>query len=184
MKLIELLVQELPKRGGWPKGESYAWQDHNREVRFSDTTINDFSPESCVLCVEYRGFGKGNPEKQSELSVTRDQYEAALAAAQQPVWNGEGLPPVGCECERSWVGDKWLNCRVLFIGEEIVVVKIPTREAAYRLSEVTFRPIRSEADKKRDEVIEGLAYYVGKEDAEDLYAAIAIGNIKGVKLSD
>lgn len=60
-----------------------------------------------------------------------------------PVWNGEGLPPVGCVCERSWAGDKWLQCEIIFTGNEIVLVKLATREAAYRLSDMRFRPIRS-----------------------------------------
>lgn len=124
-----------------------------------------------------------------------EEYHVAEKAWRfEPVWDGEGLPPVGCECERSWAGDKWLNCTVLFISHEIVVVKIPTREAAYRLCEVTFRPIRSKADKKRDAV--GLALYDAinwnaegelvspsrMEDYKKAYDAIAAGKIPGVKL--
>lgn len=29
MKLIDLLVQELPKRGGWPEGVDSIYQDHD-----------------------------------------------------------------------------------------------------------------------------------------------------------
>lgn len=32
MKLIDLLVQELPKRGGWPDGVSRIHQDHDGEI--------------------------------------------------------------------------------------------------------------------------------------------------------
>lgn len=112
-----------------------------------------------------------------------------------PVWNGEGLPPVGCVCERSWAGDKWLQCEIIFTGNEIVLVKLATREAAYHLSDVRFRPIRSEAERKRDEAVQALCCAGvgnGKVDEKagygscwfDVYDAIAAGKIPGVKLED
>jgi hypothetical protein len=33
MTLLELLVQELPKRGGWPDAAEYCWQDRGKEIR-------------------------------------------------------------------------------------------------------------------------------------------------------
>lgn len=35
MKLIDILVEELPKRGGWPKSAENATQDEDGEVCFS-----------------------------------------------------------------------------------------------------------------------------------------------------
>lgn len=70
-----------------------------------------------------------------------------------PFWNGEGLPPVGVDCECSWCGDEWQPCKILFASNQIVVVKLKESgmDDAYNIGDVTFRPIRSEADKKRDD---------------------------------
>lgn len=132
MTLLELLRQELPKRGGWPEGAAKAtsysyipgvhfWDGDGFRVDFSDLTTQ------ILGCEE----------------VTREQYG----------WDGTGLPPVGCECERSWCGDKWLACKILFISDETVVVKLATREAAYGRHEVSFRPLRTEAERAIDEMV-------------------------------
>ncbi|HHG2178242.1 TPA: hypothetical protein ACPUUO_004789 [Klebsiella pneumoniae] len=113
-----------------------------------------------------------------------------------PVWNGEGLPPVGCVCERSWAGDEWQSCKILFASGQIVVVKLKEsgREDAYNIGDVTFRPIlptRSEAERKRDEAVAQLNNFVamGKFALDEdlacaVYDAIAAGKIPGVKLDD
>ncbi|XRY30173.1 hypothetical protein ACP25C_10560 [Cronobacter turicensis] len=198
MKLIDLLVQELPKRGGWPDGavecERYL---HEAQIDFYDKDGNwgadcgkVYGHDFAAACVKPREKGNGVRIER----VTREQYEAALAASQQPVWNGEGLPPVGCECERSWCGDKWLKCKILFMSNETVVVKLATREVAYGRGEVKFRAIRSEADTKRDEV--GLALYHAinwnaegelaspkrMEDYKKAYDAIAAGKIPHIRI--
>ena len=44
MKLIDLLVQELPKRGGWPDGAECAVQDADYQLCFSshlEVSINN-----------------------------------------------------------------------------------------------------------------------------------------------
>ena len=280
MKLIDILVEELPKRGGWPcdvkcmaqsviDGEIYAY---NR-------------PYDGRLCMEkYRGKYMLIKSDDAYLSlhyglpppvITREQYEAALEAkndgwiewgggecpvpgdtevlikcksegawdcrrkqradgvswthddsvldviayrlhqmqqAEQPesseedlnecigqavaaAWNGEGLPPVGCECERSWAGDKFLPCKIVFTSNQLVVVKIKGSgiEDAYYIGDVTFRPLRSEADKKRDAAIESIDWYMPEfipdtpnelYHAKKIYDAIAAGKIPGVKLED
>lgn len=108
-----------------------------------------------------------------------------------PVWNGEGLPPIGCVCERSWAGDKWLQCEIIFTGNEIVLVKLATREAAYRLSDVRFRPTRSEADRKRDAATNALIKILGgcggphsELKAKEIYDLVAAGKVPGMKLED
>ena len=108
-----------------------------------------------------------------------------------PVWNGDGLPPIGCVCERSWAGDKWLQCEIIFTGNEIVLVKLATREAAYRLSDVRFRHTRSEADRKRDAATNALIKILGRcggphseLKAKEIYDLVAAGKVPGMKLED
>ena len=147
MTLLELLRQELPKRGGWPEGAVECCRHRGtNSIDFYDETGN--WPEDCYL--KYgKDFAKEVVyENDYSLfqSVTREQYEATG-------WDGTGLPPVGCECERSWCGDKWLPCKILFISDETVVVKLATRESAYRWCEVSFRPLRTEAERAIDEMV-------------------------------
>lgn len=186
MKLIDLLVRELPKRGGWPaliKGIDLPLAGNELITSWkANTELNQF------VSVTY-----------GKETITREQYEAAIAAAQQPVWDGEGFPPVGCECERSWCGDKWLRCTVLFVSDETIVVKLPTRENAYRRNDVKFRPLRSEADKKRAEGVIALSrvdpsvapFEYGAKHSDgsligpfwyELYDAIAAGKIPHIRI--
>lgn len=118
-----------------------------------------------------------------------------IGQATWPLWNGEGLvPPVGCVCERSWAGDEWLSCRMLFASDQIVVIKLEEGgiEDAYNIGDVTFRPIRPEAERRRDDIcdkIYGAMTNAKRKDnrsdmAEEIYDAIAAGKIPGLRLED
>lgn len=192
MKLIDLLVQELPKRGGWPNGIiSVAQSSIDGELYFYSKAYDGTGAHSksiyCLeLCDEHFNSSSLLP------SVTREQYESALAASQKPAWNGEGLPPVGCECECQFL-DAWHVCKVLFIGAEVIVGVIDGSERAFSVSHTKFRPIKSEAERKRDAAIEEMikiaTIHTTKSLSLDLalnsvYNAIAAGKIPGVKLDD
>lgn len=194
MKLIDLLVQELPKRGGWPKSaiiaESYShipgvhfWDTNGITVPFDDLITNAIGKES----------------------VTREQCEAALAAAQQTVWNGEGLPPVGSLVEVSAedFDDDWYTIKVAYVHNGVVAGIVQSENeylndqlekfsAGYNRAK--FRPIRSEADKKRDEAGEAIYRAINWnqegavernsrfEDYCKAYDAIAAGKVPGVTI--
>ena len=292
MKKIDILVEELPKRGGWPKDSEHAWCDPDGEIRFRNGGYEpDFYPESDVD-IECR---VPNPNYEDELRyiITREQYEAALAAkndgwiewgggecpvekgtlvdvryrngeenhhvgaditfddtgsnhdrnatywendgslldiiayrlhqpkkseqvradacnayagikevndeadlneciGQAPVttWSGEGLPPVGCVCERSWAGDEWLRCEILFISHQIVVVKLKESgiEDAYNIGDVAFRQARherTEAEIRREEAVKAITLTGWCQSAaEEIYDLVAAGKVPGVKLED
>ncbi|EPV5046686.1 hypothetical protein ACV6RK_000372 [Cronobacter malonaticus] len=175
MKLIDLLVQELPKCGGWPDDCRVLVQEHPGTV--------------------YRAGG-GMPLWKLELAedwelaeVTRGQYEAALAAAQQPVWDGEGLPPVGCECEAIYGRDVWFKVKIIAYDSGRVIGRWLEGDRDDDLLDYShqeaFRPIRSEADKRRDEAIAALKelnpQLVG-ELAGYLYDEIAAGKIPHIRI--
>lgn len=194
MKLIDLLVRDLWKFGGWPEG---AYECH----RFVYEANIDFYDEhgnwdgDCF--VKYGDFAAEIVRKRSVTcdseSVTKSQYEAALAAS-QPQWNGEGLPPVGCECEaRFIIGGEWFFFRCVAIDCEIAFGWSGKEPTTLNLSGYEFRPIRSEADKKRDEAVEAIDRYMPEfipdtpndyYHAKKIYDAIAVGKIPGVKLED
>lgn len=64
-------------------------------------------------------------------------------------WNGEGLPPVGCACEYNRAGD-WVACEIVFISDFHVILQ-EKEEICWKTQGCQFRPIRTEADRKRDE---------------------------------
>lgn len=107
-----------------------------------------------------------------------------------PLWNGEGLPPVGCVCERSWAGDEWLRCEILFMSHQIVVVKLKESgiEDAYHIGDVAFRqvsPERTEAEIKREEAVKAITLTGWCQDfAEEIYDLVAAGKVPGMKLED
>ena len=91
-------------------------------------------------------------------SVAREQYEAALAAS-KPEWNGEGLPPVGMEIEYKFTKVNYRTDfsrgKVLAYGMHNVFMEhwSSKNEFIQPLDKIEFRPIRSEAEKKRDLII-------------------------------
>ncbi|EPT7010016.1 hypothetical protein ACVR20_001516 [Cronobacter sakazakii] len=195
MKLIDLLVQELPKRGGWPDGVAAMAQDFDGDVQnYADTIdikLGTYASGSSRIHGSYSLRKIKAAEDRGNSFVTREQYEAAIAAAQQPVWDGEGLPPVGCECEGRFIlGGKWfffrcvaVDCGIAFgwAGKDAVTLD----EGSYE-----FRPIPSEADKKRDEAVEALhdEYFSHapidkvRDVLYALYDAIAAGKIPHIRI--
>lgn len=190
MKLIDLLVQELPKRGWWPEGVVKIHQDYDGETW---ALLNHDSAERLFAlnhgAANARKFGKS---EKCENMVTREEYESALAASQKPAWSGEGLPPVGCECECQFL-EAWHVCKVLFVGEEVIVGVIDGTERAFSVSHTKFCPLRTEAGRKRDEAAEAIDFYMPEfitdtpnefYHAKKIYDAIAASKIPGVKLDD
>lgn len=92
MKLIDLLVQELPKRGGWPKNVTHIGQDYDRELMFygkGSAMTGIFLNE---LAIDHRKLG-GIGAK-----ITREQYESALAASKAVVGRNGWIEWSGGEC--------------------------------------------------------------------------------------
>lgn len=292
MKLIDILVEELPKRGGWPAKASHAvYAKRFSRVLFTvggapaitgdDVSIfEDDGASRGVFWLPGIMLNCGEPVDYATAIITRERYEAALAAkndgwiewgggvipistntlvdvkfnngdvrlgkiageyswehvwedsniiayrlhqpqeAEQPEtseedlnecigqapvteWNGEGLPPVGCECEYSLNGGKtWWKCKIDYIvGTQGVVMLCDTFEGVQYVqfssygNALKFRPTRSEAERKREKAVQALCNAGGgngrvDEDSGygscwfDIYDAIAAGKIPGIKLED
>lgn len=201
MKLIDLLVQELPKRGGWPDGAERA-------------SVGGFNGNSItVVFCSPRGYSNGfDAPFQYAMTfsipdccvnvatdycmITRDLYESVLAASKKPAWNGEGVPPVGCECE-CHVDEDVVHCIVVgydFDGKAVVMRNVPARKYfSIQANSGRIKPLRTKAERKRDAAVEAIDYWMPEfiEDipnqfyhAKKLYDAIAAGKIPGVKLND
>ncbi|HBM3275518.1 TPA: hypothetical protein LVN30_000934 [Klebsiella oxytoca] len=183
MTLLEILVRELPKRGGWPAQFKVAHTDGGRlKIVFESSAFMPWgAPWSENMDIE-PGI------------VTREQYEAALAAV-EPEWNGDGLPPVGVNCEIIFEDDtppKWYSFVATFIGSNHIVALVGMEDLTYKKSDllrpgVKFRAICSEATRKRDESIDFIAELCRSSasnghSAELIYDAIAAGKIPHLKI--
>ena len=197
MKLIDLLVQELPKRGGWPDGAEYChltqYDRHCLTIIFSHSQVGTGGNNPITSREEMVFSGIGYlGDTLYDCTVTYGQYESALAASQKPAWNGEGLPPSGVECEarlRCNDGEWFLfrcvgvDCGVAFgwAGKDAVTLGKGSYE---------FRILRTEAERKREAAVEAMQREADDgnnwlySEYEIIYDAIAAGKIPGVKLED
>lgn len=161
MKLLELLCQELPKRGGWPDGAEIAVQDADSQICFS--SHGDVYANKCKTDWFGGDWGDGdwsNPfidtiaDDRHECIVSRKQYESALAASQKPAWNGEGVPPVGCECEVSVDGGRsWCTYRAINEKNGVRLIEIGNLTEEFQNNNWIFRPLRTEAERAIDEMV-------------------------------
>ncbi|ELY4307209.1 hypothetical protein SMZ19_003864 [Cronobacter sakazakii] len=213
MKLIDLLVQELPKRGGWPDGANFIAADSDGDIDSynnipvidgSGLSYRDSKGEGYFLKLINSTEGFRAIDWETAI-ITREQYEAALAAAQQPVWDGDGLPPVGCRIE-EFSGGEWVEAIVTYneppechgdaaAWKEVLAFDCRTTRPFWTDE---FRPIRSEADNKRAAVVTALAkaggdvhFEYGRKTIDGelsspgwykLYDKIAAGEIAGIRI--
>ena len=101
MKLIDLLVKELPKRGGWPEGVEAMAQDADGAVQnYSDTIdirINDelaHGNSRIALSYSIDSGECGIATDRLTAIITRSQYESALAENDGWIEWGGGECPV------------------------------------------------------------------------------------------
>lgn len=105
MKLIDLLVKELPQRGGWPEEAKIMSQDaagminahRNERLVFlidqfwTGTSKND-------ACKNFSPFYLKKATDWNTNTVTREQYEAALAASKAVVGHDGWIQWAGGDC--------------------------------------------------------------------------------------
>lgn len=163
MKLIDILVKELPKHGGWPEGVDAVEQDgEGRLFEMDSDYCSDF---------KLKKFDDWIADV-----VTKQQYESAISASQKQIWNGEGLPPVGAKCSIIIDDMDFGECEILFVGELLLVWRQDStyQEGGGYHRYMKFRPISTEADKKRDAAIKQIIEDIGlahDDVAEAIYDA-------------
>lgn len=92
MKLVDLLVKELPKLGGWPEGVTHIGQEYDRELMFYGRGNISTGLILNELAIDHRKLGKSGEK------ITRAQYEAALAASKAVVGHNGWIQWAGGEC--------------------------------------------------------------------------------------
>lgn len=110
-------------------------------------------------------------------------------------WNGEGLPPIGCECEvndertDSWSLVDSVLAHACVYGRDVAVFQIADYIAFSPADR--FRCIRPEAERKRDETVDVICDLLeidrqcgARTNLEMIYNWIESGRIPGLRLSD
>lgn len=166
----------------WNGGGCPVDNDALVDVKFSDSVVSDIA----YRAGNYRWTHKNNRDDIIAYRLHKPEVKAVE-------WNGEGLPPVGVECEFKWLNDSWRIGKLCYLSKHTALISSSHEEDdgefAYSASEVAFRPILTESERNR-EIIEGWFVSIMPESeiagvAEKyLYEAIAAGKIPGVKLED
>ena len=115
-----------------------------------------------------------------------DDLNECIGQTTALLWHGEGLPPVGCECEVSVDGGRsWCTYRAINEKSGARLIEIGNFTEEFQSNNWIFRPIRSEADRKRDEAVKTIMLTGWcQAAAEEIYDLIAAGKVPGVKLED
>lgn len=267
MKLIDLLVKELPKRGGWPAGVDAVEQDCEGELFERDSDYSSgFKLEKCddwitdvvtkqqyeaaitaskavvghdgwiewaggecpvdsdaIVEVKYRSpkpyqynnyndragdfdwehigsnadiiaYRLPHPGFKSRANDDRLEQDLNECIGQDvgvPEWNGEGLPPVGVECEWLASADHdWVAVTVLAYDGNDAWLKPSDGSQSFVVGNVAgFRPLRTEAEKAMESAKHIIADLCrdsasNGHSADLIMEAIAAGKIPGVKLED
>lgn len=196
MKLIDFLVQELPKRGGWPEGAAECcWFRSEKNLYFYDENgdapegfYNDSSYDFNLEGVHYKATTQGVQE------IPKSEYEEALTKAKMVQWDGKGLPPVGSIVQGlpfdalSYEKPFMFTIDVIhdgcFIGEAMAGGKVYGEFSNWKIS-----PIQTEVERKREQIIKEMTSHVSNFNKTDvvhalteIYDAITAGKIKGLKV--
>lgn len=286
MKLIDLLVKELPRRGGWPDGAEIVVQDADSQICFSShSDVYTYECQTDWYGGDWADGDWSNPfidtiaDDRHDSIVTRNQYESALAASKavaghdgwiewtggkcpvdsdtivdvkyrkpdrylfnsdragdfywshegfgcdiiayrlqkptksehacddaaeadneadlnecigqdvdMPEWNGDGVPPVGVECEFKCATGEWVEVEITAIARNgVCFVERGKNGENYASFSREFRPLRTGAEKAMESAKHIIAELCRESasnghSADLIMEAIAEGKIPGVKL--
>lgn len=141
--------------------------------------------------------------------LKQDLNECIGQDVDMPEWSGEGLPPVGEKCVFFYDGPDWCWGDKLKNGDEVdIIAHFSARDDSqhcmvaaftnknnhhvqvYQAISGCFRPLRTEAEKKRDEAIEFIREIIDAKAGDPfncarfIYECMMGGNIPGVKLEN
>ncbi len=88
----------------------------------------------------------------------------SIETREQSSWNGQGLPPVGVECEyRHMIWPEYRRCEIRYISDESLVAYDNGQEQYYRTRDMLFRPLLTPeqiAAEEREKAIEEMCFAV------------------------
>lgn len=174
----------------------YKMQDGSESSR--PERAEDLRWDFCVKTEPYAivAYRLHKPQEVTEADDEADLNEC-IGQDFSPVWSGEGKPTIGTKCEHH-SGGQWEVVTIAGIYENLVTGftdywMVKEDGSSYTVGNpYRFRPVRSEADKKREAICDAIYGALTKaerehnrsDEAEAVYDAIAAGKIPGVKLED
>jgi hypothetical protein len=88
--------------------------------------------------------------------LAEDRYTPRPVEPATTAWDGTGLPPVGMECEVAIASQKPRT--VCFVGIKssgsVVIETVDGELKSYHRSQVNFRPVRTQAQREREDAVE------------------------------
>lgn len=136
------------------------------------------------------GFGDWRHDGgDSDIIAYRLCHPEKKAEPEAVEWDGNGLPPVGCECEMKRVTD-WMPVTINFISiYHTIFTTFGGTEDCYQTCSLQFRPIRTEAERQREAALKAMIAILQEgtsteDDANNIYDAIAAGKIPGIMLKE
>ena len=135
------------------------------------------------------------PRQTEQPEASEEDLNECIGQAPSAVCSGEWLPSAGCECEYQYKvhGSEWCSFECVAIDGNAAFGWSNNTPIALQLNTHNFRPLRTDAERKRDEAIEEMikiatiytTKYLGLDLAlNSIYDAIAAGKVPGVKLED
>lgn len=188
--VVDVKLEKGYVQSGYPAGE-YSWEHIWQGSNIIAYRLHQPTKSEQVRAAAWNAYaGITRADDEADLNECIGQDAA-------PVWSGEGHPPVGVECEYSWAGEPWASGVIRYISKHTIIIETQgdstgDTECAYHPTDIKLRPLRTEADRKRDDIcdkIYGAMTNAKRKDnhsdmAEEIYDAIAAGKIPGVKLED
>lgn len=200
---------ECPVPRGTLVDVKYLCGDVNRHIKAGEPDSSGsidtaFSVRWSKLGAEYDiiAYRLHQPQEVAQIEAEQEAYlNECIGQAPETEWNGDGLPPVGVEIEYKFAKVNYhtdfSRGKVLAYGAHNVFMEhwASKNEFIQPLDKIEFRPIRSQAQRKRDEAAQALCDAGGgngKVDEKagygscwfDIYDSIAAGKIPGIKLED
>lgn len=165
MKLLSILIEENIE---WPSGMVWCVQDDDGNIKFSSDL--SFKPIYCNTGIWSRGRIGGNDTTVHGYPVSDDWHKTVISYEEykrakelhdghDSSWFEKGeFPPVGCECRvkhRSW--SVAYQFKIVAITKEYVIVEgSGLDEQHYYLKDITFQPLKTEQEIKREKAIEDM----------------------------
>lgn len=156
-----------------------AW-DFRRKQRADGVswTHND----SALDVIAYR-LHKTQQAEQPEAS--EEDLNECIGQDSSTAWSGRWLPSAGCECEYQYKvhGSEWCSFECVAVDGNAAFGWSNNTPIALQLNTHNFRPMRSEADRKRDEAVKTIMLTGWCQSfAEEIYDLVAAGKVPGMKL--
>lgn len=145
------IAEPQPDAGGWIEWKGGEFPPVGKGVKI-DRKYRDGHVASNVGCgSDCIWSHSGSAE---DIIAYRLSKPEQVEQPESPVtWDGNGLPPVGVECEVS-VANVTGKCKIVYISETYSVFIHNGSESCFNTYLCTFRPIRSVEDIEREKAIQ------------------------------